>query len=72
MIVHGAVLVSAFLIFWFLALFILIPIPIGGRNPETGAPLKPMLARKAVYATAAAAALFAIFYALIALKVIDL
>ena len=72
MIAHWAVLVSAYLIFWFLALFILIPVPIGGRDPETGAPLKPMLMRKAVYATLVAAGLFAVFYGLIAFKVMAL
>jgi len=70
--VHGAVLISAFLILWFLALFIFIPIPIGGRDPETGAPAKPMLLRKAGYATIAAAVLFAAFYALVAFKVVNL
>jgi predicted secreted protein len=70
--IHGAVLVSAYVIFWFLALFVLLPVAIGGKDPETGAPLKPMLLRKAAYATIAATVLFAVFYALIAFKVMDL
>ena len=70
--IHGAVLISAFVIFWFLALFVLLPMGIGAADLETGAPLKPMLGRKAAYATAAAAVLWAVFYALIFFKVIDL
>ena len=70
--IHGAVLVSAFVIFWFLALFVLLPMGIGGADPETGAPHNPMLLRKAAYATVAAAVLWCIFYALIAFKVVEL
>ena len=70
--IHGEVLVSAFVIFWFLALFVLLPMGIGGADTETGAPHNPMLARKAGYATVAAAVLWCIFYALIAFKVLDL
>jgi len=72
MIVHGAILVSAFAVFWFLAFFVLLPVGIGGADPETGAPHKPHLLRKAAYATAAAALLWAIFYALILLRVLEL
>jgi predicted secreted protein len=70
--IHGAVLVSAFVIFWFLALFVLLPMGIGAADPETGAPHYPMLRRKAAYATVVAAVLWCIFYALIAFKVVEL
>ncbi len=72
MIIHGAVLVSAFAVFWFLALFVLLPIGIGEADPETGAPKSPHLLRKIGYATAIAIVLWAAFYALIALKIVDL
>jgi predicted secreted protein len=70
--IHGAVLFSAFFILWFLALFCLLPIGIGPADPQTGAPLKPYLLRKAGYATAIAAVLWVIFYALILLRVVEL
>jgi predicted secreted protein len=72
MIIHGAVLVSAFAVFWFLALFCLLPVGLGEVDPETGAPKNPHLLRKAAYATAAAAVLWAVFYALIAFGVLEL
>ena len=70
--VHGAVLVSAFLVLWFLAFFCLLPIGLGEVDRETGAPQRPHLLRKAAIATAAAVMLWAIFYALILLRVVDL
>jgi predicted secreted protein len=70
--IHGAVLVSAFLILWFLALFCLLPIDIGAADPQTGAPLKPQLVLKAGIATAIAVVLWLIFYALILLRVVDI
>ena len=70
--IHGAVLVSAFVILWFLALFCLLPVGIGEVDPETGAPLKPHLSRKVGYATAIAVVLWLVFYALILLRVVDL
>jgi predicted secreted protein len=70
--IHGAVLVSAFVIFWFLALFCLLPIGIGPVDPRTGAPLKPQLLLKAGIATAAAMVLWLIFYALILFRVVNL
>lgn len=63
--VHGSVLVSAFVIFWFLAFFCLLPVGLGEVDPETGAPLKPMLSRKAMIATAIAAVLWCAFYGVI-------
>jgi len=72
-IVHGAVLVSAFLILWFLAIFCLLPMGLGaGHDPESGAPLHPLLARKILLATAIASILWVGFYALIAFRVVDL
>jgi predicted secreted protein len=70
--IHGAVLVSAFLILWFLALFCLLPIGIGHVDPQTGAPLKSHLVLKAGIATAIAAVLWVIFYVLILLRVVDI
>ncbi len=70
--VHGAVLISAFAVFWFLAMFVLLPIGIGEVDKQTGAPLKAHLGRKALYATGIAVVLFAVFYALIAFGVMDL
>jgi predicted secreted protein len=71
--VHGAVLVSAFLIFWFLALFCLLPMGLGVEvDPESGAPLSPQLGRKLFIATGIAAILWLLFYAAIALHIVDL
>lgn len=64
--VHGSVLVSAFVILWFVAFFCLLPVGLGEVDAETGAPLKPMLWRKAMIATAVAAVLWLAFYALVA------
>jgi len=70
--IHGAVLVSAFVILWFLAFFCLLPVGIGEADPDTGAPLNPHLLLKAGYATAIATVLWLIFYALILLRVVEL
>jgi len=71
-IVHGSVLVSAFFVFWFLALLVLLPIGIGDCDPATGAPLKPHLGRKALIATVIAVVLWSGFYAAIAFGWLDL
>ena len=71
-IVHASVLVGAFVIFWFLALFCLLPVGLGEVDPETGAPLKPMLLRKAGIATGIAVVLWVVFYALIMTGVLEL
>jgi predicted secreted protein len=71
-IVHGTVLLSAFVVFWFLALFVLLPIGIGDCDPATGAPLRPHLGRKALYATGIAVVLWCGFYAAITLGWLDL
>ncbi len=69
---RAAVLVGAFAILWFLAFFMLLPVGIGGADPETGAPHSPKLLLKAGIATAVAFVLWAIFYALIAFGVVEL
>jgi len=71
--VHGVVLFGSFAILWFLSLFCLLPVGLGAdRDPDSGAPLSPMLGRKALLATAIAAVLWVVFYLLIALKILDL
>jgi predicted secreted protein len=71
--IHGVVLFGSFAILWFLSLFCLLPVGLGAeRDPDSGAPLSPMLGRKALIATGIAVFLWAIFYALIALKILDL
>jgi predicted secreted protein len=72
LVVHWAVLVSAFGIFWFLAFFCLLSVGLGDVDPETGAPLSPKLPLKAGIATAVAAVLWIVFYALILFGVLDL
>jgi len=69
---HVAVLLSAFACFFFLALFCLFPVGLGPVDPDTGAPLSPMLGRKALIALAIAVVLWIAFYALILFKVLDL
>ena len=71
--IHDVVLFGAFAILWFLALFCLLPVGMGAAvDPESGAPLSPMLGRKALVATGIAIVLWLIFYALIAFKIFDL
>ena len=71
--IHNVVLFATFAILWFLALFFLLPVGLGAeRDPESGAPLSPMLGRKALLATGIAMVLWVVFYALIAFKVFDL
>jgi predicted secreted protein len=71
--IHGVVLFGTFAILWFLSLFCLLPVGLGAeRDPESGAPLSPMLGRKALMALGIAAVLWCVFYALIAMKILDL
>jgi predicted secreted protein len=71
--VHGVVLFGSFAILWFLSLFCLLPVGLGSeRDPDSGAPLSPMLGRKALIATAIAVVLWLVFYLLIAFKILDL
>ncbi len=54
-------------------MFCLLPVGLGSeRDPDSGAPLSPMLGRKALIATGIAAVLWIVFYVLIAFKVLDL
>jgi predicted secreted protein len=71
-VVHASVLVGAYVIFWFLALFCLLPVGLGEVDPETGAPLSPKLLLKAGIATVIAAILWLAFYVLILTGVLDL
>jgi predicted secreted protein len=71
--IHGVVLFATYAILWFLSLFCLLPVGLGAAtDPETGAPLSPMLGRKALLATGIAAVLWVLFYVLIKFKVLDL
>ena len=72
LIVHWAVLVSAFAGFFFLSLFCLFPVGLGAVDAETGAPLSPRIGTKALIALGIATVLFVIFYALIATGVLQL
>jgi predicted secreted protein len=72
LVVHWAVLVSAFTIFWFLSLFCLFPIGLGEVDAETGAPRNPRILMKMAWATGIAVVLWIGFYALIATGVVDL
>lgn len=69
------VLAGAFVILWFLALQILLPIGISsscGGIGDPGAPANPRMALKLALATVAAAAMWALFYALVLMRVIDI
>jgi predicted secreted protein len=56
---HYVVLFSAYAVLWFLCLFCLLPVGLGAeRDPDTGAPLNPMLKKKALIATGIAAVLW--------------
>ena len=60
---HYVVLFSAYAVLWFLCLFCLLPVGLGSeRDPESGAPLNPMLLKKAKIATAIAAVIWIGFY----------
>jgi predicted secreted protein len=63
---HYVVLFSAYAVLWFLCLFCLLPVGLGAeRDPDTGAPLNPMLKKKALIASAIAAVLWVAFFAAI-------
>ena len=63
---HYVVLFSAYAVLWFLCLFCLLPVGLGAeRDPDTGAPLNPMLKKKALIATGIAAVLWVAFFAAI-------
>lgn len=70
--IYGAVLVSAFLIFWFLALFIVLPIGLSGNvDAESGAPKLPQLRMKVLIVTGIAAVLWLGFYAIVVMHIIN-
>jgi predicted secreted protein len=60
--IHYVVLFSAYAVLWFLSFFCLLPVGLGAVDPETGAPLRPMLGRKALISTGLSAALWIGFY----------
>jgi predicted secreted protein len=63
---HYIVLFSAYAVLWFLCLFCLLRVGLGSeRDPESGAPLNPMLWKKAKFATVIAAVLWIGFFAFI-------
>jgi predicted secreted protein len=71
--IHGVVLFGTFAILWFLSLFCLLPVGLGAeRDPDSGAPLTPQLGKKALIALGIAIVLWCVFYALIALKILNL
>ena len=63
---HYVVLFSAYVVIWFIVLFCLLPVGLGSElDPETGAPLQPMLKKKMLWASIIAAIVWAVFYAVI-------
>ena len=61
--IHYIVLFSAYAVLWFLCLFCLLPVGLGSeRDPDSGAPLNPMLGKKALIASGLAAVLWIGFY----------
>ena len=71
--IHYVVLFSAYAVLWFLCLFCLLPVGLGAeRDPESGAPLHPMLGTKALIATGIAAVLWIGFYAAISFGWLEL
>ena len=79
--IHWVVLGGAFIIFWFLALQIVIPIgahtaeetgAVPGAGHDPGAPARPRLLFKAGIATLIAVVAWAVFYGLVAARVLDL
>ena len=75
------VLASAYVILWFLALQLLLPIGIASRNEnapavlgaaDPGAPQNPRIGLKIFLATIAAGIIWSVFYALVLLKVVDI
>ena len=75
---RGVVLGGAFIILWWMALLIVLPIGAHAAGEDSapgtdpGAPHKPGLLLKAGIATAAAIVLWAIFYGLVLSGVIDI
>jgi predicted secreted protein len=71
--IHIVVLFSAYAVLWFLCLFCLLPIGLGSeRDPDSGAPLNPMLKKKALIASVIAAVIWVGFYAAIRFSWLEL
>ncbi|HSZ73575.1 MAG TPA: hypothetical protein VK779_02055 [Rhizomicrobium sp.] len=62
------VLVGAFIILWFLALFIVLPIRMGGPEADPGHGLP----KKFMFATAGGVVMWAIFYGLVLANIVVL
>ena len=70
---HYLVLFSAYAVLWVLCLFCLLPVGLGSeRDPESGAPLNPMLKKKAFIASGLAAVIWVAFYAAIGFHWLEL
>jgi predicted secreted protein len=70
--IHGVVLFSAFFILWFLALFCVLPIGLGGDpEGEPRAKPPPSLLAKVLIATAIAAVLWFALYVMLRLGVFN-
>ncbi len=64
--IHFVVLFSVYAVAWFLCLFCLLPVGLGSeRDPDSGAPLNPMLKKKALIASVIAAVLALVVFAAI-------
>ena len=71
--VHGSVLIGAFVILWFLAFFCLLPVALGSEmDLQSGAPIAPRLGLKVLVASGIAVGLWIIFYALIEFRIVEL
>jgi len=70
--IHGVVLFSAFFILWFLALFCVLPIGLGGDPDDKAAPKPPSLSAKVLIAGAVAAVLWTGLYAAVQMKLLNL
>jgi predicted secreted protein len=77
---HWVVLAGVYVIIWFLAMQILLPIGIKSPHEtgeaahalaDSGAPGNPHILRKALFASVVAAVLWLIFYALVYLGYVD-
>lgn len=75
---HWIVLAGAYVILWFLALQILLPIGVSAQHEsggavtgDPGAPAHHRLGLKLAVATLLAALVWGVFYALVVMKVVD-
>jgi hypothetical protein len=71
--IHYVVLFCTFAVLWFFSLLCLLPVGFGSeRDPDSGVPLSPMLAKKAAWATAIAMVLWVAFFTAVQLRIVDL